>query len=68
MSGTHQINRKCLSCRYWKPARRENLVDFEYFCPKCKNAKLDEHKDPCDECLTYSVNTNSTQPVLYEEA
>jgi len=46
----------------------EKIVDFENYCKLCKHAKLAEKLDPCDECLTNPVNTNSCIPVLFEEA
>lgn len=46
----------------------QKFVDFKTYCPLCKNAKLDEHKDPCNDCLNCPTNTNTHQPILFEEA
>ena len=35
---------------------KEKIVKFEIWCPKCVNQKLDETKDPCNECLDQPVN------------
>lgn len=45
----------------------EKQVWFDKYCSTCQNAALDESKDPCNECLTYPVNTNTHVPVLYKE-
>lgn len=46
---------------------REHIVLFEDWCKKCKHAKVKDNEMPCDECLGYPVNTDSRQPVLFEE-
>ena len=45
----------------------EKLVEFDKYCKSCKYETASEHSDPCDECLTYPTNTNTNQPVLWEE-
>lgn len=45
----------------------EKFVDFHKYCELCKYEKVDESEDPCDECLTYPVNTESLKPVRFEE-
>lgn len=42
-------------------------VDFKTYCPLCVNRDLNEHQDPCNECLEYGTNENSTKPVLFKE-
>ena len=43
------------------------IVDFEKYCPLCKNAKVIETEDPCNECLTTPVNIYSRKPIMFEE-
>ena len=45
----------------------QHIVRFDEWCSKCKHCTTDEVKDPCNECLDNPVNTNSKQPVMYEE-
>ena len=45
----------------------EHIVRFDEWCSKCRDQKVDETKDPCDECLSYPTNTDTTQPVLFKE-
>ena len=42
-------------------------VYFDQYCKTCKYKKAKEDEEPCDECLTYPVNTYSHKPVNYEE-
>lgn len=41
------------------------IVDFHEWCPKCKFWKNREDDDPCEECLGYRANLNSTKPMLW---
>lgn len=43
----------------------EKFVDFHTWCPKCEHKDLSESEDPCNDCLTCPVNTNSTKPVRF---
>lgn len=43
-------------------------VYFCQYCKSCKYEKLSEHEDPCDDCLSESVNAYSHKPIYYEEA
>jgi hypothetical protein len=43
------------------------LVDFGIYCRLCKNDKLAEEEDPCNECLTTPANINSHKPINFEE-
>lgn len=45
----------------------EKFVDFEKYCARCIYRARCESEDPCDECLSYPVNENSTKPVYFEE-
>lgn len=45
----------------------EKFVNFRLYCPKCKHYELNGEDEPCNECLTYPVNTNSHKPVKYKE-
>lgn len=42
-------------------------VYFDTYCKTCKNEKIGEDKDPCDECLNEPVNVDSHKPVRWEE-
>ena len=44
----------------------EKEVYFNEWCQKCRHKRLDENKDPCEECLTYGVNINSHKPLKFE--
>jgi hypothetical protein len=43
------------------------FVCFDKYCPLCKNNKLAEEEDPCNECLTTPANINSHKPINFEE-
>lgn len=45
----------------------EKIVEFEKYCPKCKNYELAESEDPCFDCLAEPVNVDSHKPVRFEE-
>lgn len=49
-------------------AENKKEVYFNYFCCSCKYAPRKESKDPCNDCLNQSWNTDSHKPVNYEEA
>lgn len=42
-------------------------VMFEIWCPKCKHRSKLEVEEPCDECLDWPVNEDSTKPIKWEE-
>lgn len=42
-------------------------VDFEKYCPRCKDYKTPEVKDPCNECLGQGYNYNSSKPIIFKE-
>lgn len=42
-------------------------VYFDQYCPTCKHEKLEEIKDPCDECLESPCNRNSHKPINWEK-
>lgn len=43
-------------------------VYFGEYCKTCKHKDLPEDEDPCDECLSETVNLFSHKPVRWEEA
>ena len=43
------------------------FVDFYSYCRKCENVNIDESEDPCDECLSEPVNSNSHKPINFKE-
>lgn len=42
------------------------MVYFDQYCRSCKYRKLDEAKDPCNDCLANPSNTDSHMPLFYE--
>lgn len=45
----------------------DKLVDFQKWCPSCKDFETPEIDLPCRECLEYPTNTYSTKPVKWKE-
>lgn len=45
----------------------KKIVNFFKYCPKCKYIKNTEDIDPCHDCLSTPVNTNSHKPVYFDE-
>ena len=43
------------------------IVDFDKYCPLCKNWATASIEDPCNECLTNPANIDSRKPVNFEE-
>lgn len=44
------------------------MVRFDLYCYKCKHYdEKDEHKEPCDECLSEPLNLNTVRPVNFKE-
>lgn len=43
-------------------------VYFERYCRTCKNYKLKETEDPCNECLNTGAVEHSHKPVKYVKA
>ena len=41
---------------------------FNVWCPKCEYYERPDVDDPCDECLEYPSQENSTKPVMFKEA
>lgn len=46
---------------------REKEVYFGNYCARCIHWDLEEHEDPCHECLNNPVNLGSVKPVKFEE-
>lgn len=42
-------------------------VYFAEYCPLCKYHALDEHDEPCTDCLDEPVNYDSHRPVKFEQ-
>lgn len=42
-------------------------VNYASYCPKCKNFKVLETDEPCNECLTEYVREGTVKPVKFEE-
>lgn len=45
----------------------DKIVDFEHYCSSCKSSDIQQDDEPCNECLSQPVNTNSRKPVCYEK-
>jgi hypothetical protein len=43
------------------------IVDFEKYCKDCKYKETNSDLDPCNECLSNTVNLHSEKPVKFEE-
>ena len=43
------------------------FVDFLQYCGKCKYNKVEEFKDPCNECLDCGAREGTEQPLYFEE-
>ena len=48
---------------------RDKIVDFGEYCKKCKFFEVDDTKgkEPCNSCLTESVNEYSKKPTKFVE-
>lgn len=46
----------------------DHFVEFDKYCKTCKfkDVKDTKGEEPCNDCLSYPVNTNSRKPVRYE--
>lgn len=40
-------------------------VRFDIFCKHCKNKKLKDTDEPCDECLSCPTVSNSRKPLYF---
>lgn len=45
----------------------DKLVDYEKYCKTCEHRDLEEKYDPCNECLSNPVMTNTSKPLCYKE-
>lgn len=43
------------------------IVHFDKYCDTCKHKEVKESEEPCNECLTETVNLYSHKPVKWEE-
>lgn len=46
---------------------KDKIVEFHEWCHKCKFYKLPENDEPCETCLTDSVNEYSHKPTQWIE-
>jgi len=46
--------------------RNKKEVYFAQYCSKCKFGPLEEHQDPCDDCIEQGWNENSHKPIKFE--
>ena len=42
-------------------------VHFHEYCKTCKNRKVSNTEEPCNECLSEPINLNTHRPVKYEK-
>ena len=42
-------------------------VYFDNFCATCENGEVNEHFDPCNECLEYGAREGTHKPLHYKE-
>ena len=42
-------------------------VDFDKYCKLCKFKNKLGHEDPCNDCLTCPVRTNTCKPINFME-
>lgn len=42
--------------------------DCATYCPKCKNFKVLETDEPCNECLTEYARKGTVKPINFKEA
>lgn len=42
-------------------------VDFNTYCPKCKDWKTEENEEPCNDCLEHPTNLYTDKPTRFEE-
>ena len=45
----------------------EHIVDYKKYCPLCEYAGTDENEEPCDECLSYPINTDTRAPTRFKK-
>lgn len=45
----------------------DKFVDFEKYCPTCKNSKKSDEEEPCCSCLDIPAREYSHKPEFYEE-
>ena len=43
------------------------MRNFPLYCPKCKNFKVLETDEPCNECLTECAREGTVKPLKFEE-
>ena len=43
------------------------MVRYDFWCHYCKYKDTDDTEDPCNECMNYPVNEDSTKPICYQE-
>lgn len=48
------------------PSEQKEVI-FGDYCKKCVYRELGEHEEPCNECLTNTVNWYSHKPVMFKE-
>lgn len=47
--------------------KKEKIVDFHKYCKNCKYVAVNETDNPCNDCLNCPTNTNTSEPINFEE-
>lgn len=45
----------------------QKIVEFGYYCQRCKHYSKAENEDPCRECLSNPIRSQTRKPLFYEE-
>lgn len=43
------------------------IADFFKHCKTCKNEKVQENQEPCNECLSQCFNYNTDKPINWKK-
>lgn len=44
-----------------------HLVAFDKWCQECEHHDKSGYEEPCDDCLMYPANENSTKPLKFKK-
>ena len=45
----------------------DKFVEFDKYCKDCKYWTKKDSEEPCNECLSNPVNSNSKKPINFEK-
>lgn len=46
---------------------KQKEVRYDLYCSRCKHEKLEDSKDPCNQCLEEFLNDGTDRPRYFEE-